>query len=121
LAKAKRFLQAADRAFAAGDWETTASRAYYAACHAAIAALESSTGIRRRRSDHLELQRQFRVRFAQRGYLFSVRHAEVLERLYEARLAADYEREALLGRRVQQMLENARRFYEDVVEEITNV
>jgi uncharacterized protein (UPF0332 family) len=121
LAKAERFLQAADRAFAAEDWETTASRAYYGAYHAAIAALESRTGMRRRRWDHLELQRQFRVAFARRGYLFSVRHAEALERLYEARLAADYEREILPGRRVQQLLENARRFYEDVIEEIPNV
>jgi uncharacterized protein (UPF0332 family) len=121
LAKAGRFLQAADRAFAAGDWETTASRAYYAAYHAAIAALESRTGMRRRRWEHLELQRQFRAQFARRGYLFSVRQAEVLERLYEARLAADYEREALRGQRVQQMLENARRFYEDVIEGIPNV
>jgi uncharacterized protein (UPF0332 family) len=121
LAKAERFLQAADRAFAAGDWETTASRAYYAAYHAAIAVLEIRAGLHRGRWNHLDLQREFRVQFARRGFLFSIRHAEVLEGLYEARLAADYEHAGLSARRARSVLENARHFYDDVLKGIRDV
>jgi uncharacterized protein (UPF0332 family) len=121
LAKAGRFLQAAERAFAAGDWETAASRAYYCAYHAAISALESRVEMRRSRWDHVELQLEFRTRFAQRGFLFSSRQAEQLEALREARLIADYEREGLPPRRVQRLLENARHFYDDVLTVVRDV
>jgi uncharacterized protein (UPF0332 family) len=39
LAKARQKLGAAERLLAAGDWDDSISRAYYAACHAALALL----------------------------------------------------------------------------------
>jgi uncharacterized protein (UPF0332 family) len=96
LAKSQRFRGAAERAFAVDDWDV--SRAYYAAYHAAIAALEARAGLSRRRWDHVQLQKEFRERFSKRGFLFDVRHSEGLERMYEVRLMADYERASLNSR-----------------------
>jgi uncharacterized protein (UPF0332 family) len=77
--KAQRFLAAADRAFEAEDWDTAVSRAYYACYHVVIALLELRAGVRRRRWDHVEVQTEFRQRFANRGFLFTRRDAQDLE------------------------------------------
>jgi uncharacterized protein (UPF0332 family) len=116
LRKAERFLGAAERAFDAQDWETAVSRAYYAVYHAAITVLEARGGLRRRRWDHLQLQIDFRERFARRGYLFSIRQADELASMYEARLTADYGWQALSRGRVQIALERAHRFILAVIE-----
>jgi uncharacterized protein len=117
LAKAERFLQAADRAFAAGDWETSASRAYYAAYHAMVALVES-------RSD-LEVPR----RHAQlHNLLRSSRMASILNhedtgdafRLYQERLAADYEMGSLTDARAQDSIRRARRLCEKIRREIAD-
>ena len=96
LAKAERFLSAADRALEADDGETAVSRAYYAAYHAVIALLETRAGINRRRWDHSQLQGAFRREFGAKGFLFSIRDSSDFDKLYEERLIADYER--LVGR-----------------------
>ena len=120
LAKAERFLTAAQRSLDAGDWETAASRAYYAAYHAAVEALEVQVGVRRRRWDHIDLHRTFRLRLAKTGR-YSVRTAEWLEQLHQARLLADYEKDPPTARQSGVLVENARRFVQEVKENIGNV
>ena len=115
LQKAERFLEAAERALAAADFETTVSRAYYAAYHSVIALLEAKSDLGNRgRWDHSQVEAQFRAHFTNRGYLFSRRHADDLRDLLDARLVADYEnRQPSLGR-VEQHLVVARSLYQAV-------
>jgi uncharacterized protein (UPF0332 family) len=91
LAKAERFLAAAERALEAEDWETAVSRAYYAAYHSVIALVEIRAGVARTRWDHNQLRGAFRSRFGARGFLFTTRDAANFDKLYGHRLAADYE------------------------------
>lgn len=95
LAKAERFLRAAERAIEAEDWETAVSRAYYAAYHSVVALLEERAGMTRTRWDHTQLRGAFRSHFGSRGFLFTKRDAGNLDKLNEDRLAADYARDPI--------------------------
>ncbi len=83
LAKAERFLTAAQRALDAGDWETAVSRSYYAAYHAVIAVFETKEGIVRATWSH-----NFRPYFERYTYFEGM--AEYMDSLYRERAAADY-------------------------------
>jgi uncharacterized protein (UPF0332 family) len=99
---------AAERAFAAGDWETAVSRAYYAAYHSIVAVLEIRAQMHRSRWDHTQLQNEFRARFTNRGFLFSSRDARSLLDLYEARIDADYTDLPHRRREIEDLLAKAR-------------
>ena len=97
LAKAERFLAAAQRALDADDWETATSRAYYAVYHAMIAVLETKEGITRATWSH-----NFRPYFERYTYLGELR--DDLEFLYRERIAADYLDDPLDEFRAEQAL-----------------
>ena len=109
-------MRAADRAFAAEDWETAISRAYYALYHGVIAVTETKTGVSYNRWDHVQLQNDFRIHFSNRGFLFSAADARDFARLFEARLVADYGRETLRRPEVRTLMMKARSLHEKIGE-----
>ena len=115
IEKAARFLRAADRAFAAEDWETAVSRAYYALYHAVIAVLEAKGGVSHDRWDHVQVQHDFRIQFSNRGFLFNATDAQILERTYLERLHADYERLSATGRTARDVIGKARQLHDKVL------
>jgi len=115
LAKAERFLVAAEHAIEAGDWEAAVSRAYYAVYHAVIALIEMRAGVSRRRWDHDVVRNDFREHFASRGFLFSVRDAAFMASLFEARLIADYESRTTTEREAQRLVGQAAELFRRVV------
>lgn len=87
LIKARRKLAAATRALEAGDWDDAASRAYYAAFHAA------STVLRARGlsySSHGQTVGAFNREFIAPGH-FPAEFTRILARLFEDRQLGDYE------------------------------
>jgi uncharacterized protein (UPF0332 family) len=121
IEKAERFLAAAQAAFEQDDGETVASKCYYAVYHDLIALLEAKANLRRARWDHRQLQADFRTQFARRGYLFSMRDAEELQRLYDARVEADYQesRISLVG--AERLLKQAQRLHGEVLRVLSDV
>jgi uncharacterized protein (UPF0332 family) len=117
LAKAERFLQAADRAFAAGDWETSASRAYYAAYHAVVALVESRSDLEVPRR-HAQLHNL--LRSSRMASLMSHEDTDDAFRLYQERLAADYEMGSLTDARAQDSIRRARQLCEKIRREIAD-
>ena len=120
LEKAGQFLRSAARAFLAEEWDTAVSRAYYAAFHAVIALLDAKAGLRWRTWGHAQVQHDFRANFSKRGFLFTKRHVEDLNSLYEGRLIADYEKSDFSRPVVADLLERVRRLNESIVEAIRN-
>ena len=90
-------MNAATRAFEAGDFETAVSRAYYAAYHAIIAAFETKMGLPRIRWSH-----NFRPYFSRYPELDELR-PRLLD-LYELRTRADYEQRELVVAEAEQAI-----------------
>ena len=99
------------------DWDTAVSRAYFAVYHGVIEVMERRGGVPpRARWDHSQLRNEFRSRFTNRGFLFTTRNAIDLDRLYEERLIADYERGPLNQRRARNSVTAAGNLLSRVIE-----
>ena len=107
MAKAQRFLAAAQDAFQQGHWETVASRAYYAGYHLIAALLETRANLSRKLWRAETLLRDFRERFTNAGYLFARRDSQAFDRLKNERYAADYEDALFNERRARRVLKDA--------------
>ncbi len=107
LAKAERFLAAAQHALDVGDWETAASRAYYAAYHAMIAVLETKEGIVRATWSH-----NFRPFYERYTYLRDKRVD--IEMLYKSRVLADYSDVMLDATQGSHILATAMNIYDEM-------
>lgn len=105
IAKARRQLQSAARAFDQGDWETTASRAYYAAYHAIVDLLERKTDLRIPRN-HARLHNLLRAQAL--SALLDTEHIRDFGRLFQERQTADYEPDSLSRQRALDTLARAR-------------
>ncbi len=105
LRKAERFLMAAERAFEAEDWETVASRSYYAVYHSMIALLEARTDLTTPRR-HTQFHNLLRSRLV--ASVFTSQDASDALRLYVARQAADYDDDTLDEKRAEDSLKEAR-------------
>ena len=70
LAKAKNNLGTAQRAYAQGDFDSCASRAYFAAFHSEIAALIKLTEFRQDQWRHDRVQEEFNRRLIQARKVF---------------------------------------------------
>jgi uncharacterized protein (UPF0332 family) len=92
LAKAARFISSAQRSVAESDFESGASRAYYAMFYVAEALL-SEEGLHYRR--HGGVHGAFGERFAKTGRLDRKYHRWLLE-AFEQRITADYGVDAVL-------------------------
>lgn len=110
-AKAQRALEAARRAHDAGDPETTADRAYYAAFYAAWALLDRH-GLPRPKTHH-GLISEFSRHFVRHGPL-SAAHGATLSRLESLRLAADYMLEPVPLKDAWRALNDAESFLDDL-------
>jgi uncharacterized protein (UPF0332 family) len=86
IAKAERFLQSAEYLFALGDYDSCASRCYYAMFFLAEAALMLK-GIRP--SSHRGVISLFGQHFIRTG-IFPAELGRALSRAYDVRLTADY-------------------------------
>ena len=86
LEKAQRTLEAARRDMRAGDTGNTISRAYYAAFHAATAALEEA-GLTAQ--SHKGIRHLFHREFVKSGKIDS-QHNQAFSRLFQNRQEADY-------------------------------
>ena len=84
LEKANENLEAARLLFDAGLHNASANRAYYAAFHAAIAAL-SAAGIRMDNIKHANVQAQFSGKLIQRRKVYSSRLKTSLPELQDTR------------------------------------
>ena len=80
LDKARRKLAAAQRAFDAGDWDDTSSRAYYAAFHAVAAVLRARNLVY---SSHAQTLGAFNRECVLTG-VFPREFAQALTRLFES-------------------------------------
>lgn len=106
-AKSDRFLRATRNAFESEDWESVASRAYYAAYHLVAALLEEKASVTRRPWRAEVLQGDFRQNFTHKSYLFSMRDADLLRRLIDVRYDADYHNIPITRRKAERALAEA--------------
>ncbi len=88
-AKASENLRAAELAFASRLFNASANRAYYAALHAAVAALAMG-GIHLDRVDHSSVQAKFSGELIRRRKVYPGRFRSYLMRLQVVRDNADY-------------------------------
>ncbi|MCL4534555.1 MAG: HEPN domain-containing protein [Bacteroidetes bacterium] len=112
MAKAQRFLTAAEAAFQREDWETSVSRSYYAVYHLVVALLTTRGQVRRPRWDHDTLINDFRNQFGRRGFLFTSKDADTVAAMFEERLKVDYEQEAWTSRTVARRLNAAKDLFD---------
>lgn len=91
LLKAERFLRTAHLALRDGDYDSAASRAYYAVYHAFVCLLDLGADIRQERWDHIDLLARFSQEFCKRRGLFSTNDYRDVTRLQEMRLFGDYQ------------------------------
>ncbi len=110
MAKAQRFMAAAEAALALEDWETAVSRSYYAVYHLVVALLIAN-GVVRTRWQHDTVINDFRQRFSGKGFLFSGRDGGTLGALLEGRLRADYTEQRWTSRTAGRHLAAARELY----------
>jgi uncharacterized protein (UPF0332 family) len=107
IEKAERFMLAAQRAFEAGDWERAVSRAYYAAYHAVVAALEAKGDAVRLPRSHRELHGLMASTQGASLRILDPGQTRDLRRLYNTRFAADYLDDFLSRERASEALEMA--------------
>jgi uncharacterized protein (UPF0332 family) len=122
LAKARQNLAAAEAAHAAGHYDAAASRAYYAAFQAAVAALWVE-GIRPppERSgtlSHEGVQSEWSGRLVYRRKRYSSELRGVLPRLHDSRIKADYRAAPVTEREARQACAMARALVEAVARTI---
>jgi len=111
VAKAERFLKSAEHLLALGDYDSCASRCYYAMFLMAEAALMGK-GVSA--SSHRGVISLFGQYFIRTG-IFSAELGRVLSRAYDVRLTGDYAVGLSVSREeAENLLEAARRFVAEV-------
>ncbi|MBI3969733.1 MAG: HEPN domain-containing protein [Chloroflexi bacterium] len=118
LAKSRQNLTVADTARAAGHLDAAASRAYYAAFQAAVAALWEE-GIRPPRDQagtlsHAVVQSEWSGRLVYRRKLYPPELRTVLHRLYDLRVRADYQVVSVTDRQARTACNDSRTLVEHV-------
>ncbi|MBI2506329.1 MAG: HEPN domain-containing protein [Candidatus Latescibacteria bacterium] len=116
LSKAETNLAAAERDFEHRGCDPCVSRAYFAAFHAALAALLALTDFQRQREywNHGHIAAEFARRLIHRRKVFSLSLADTLEDLRSRRHQADYESPQTSHKSARQSLGMARQFGEQV-------
>jgi len=103
-------LQVAGRAWETAAFDPCVSRAYFAAFHAAIAALLKLTDYRSRTWKHGEVQAEFVRRLIHRRKIFPSWMALVLPELAELRVDADYRPTHISKAQAEKALRKAEEF-----------
>lgn len=111
LAKATESLAVAEEAFAAGHFNSCASRSYYACFQAAIAALIHEGIWPRGDWTHVYVSSRFAGQLIDRRHLFTRELRDVLTRSFRIRVIADYSLpQHVTPRQAQRSVERARAF-----------
>ena len=103
LAKAEENLTAAQICFENGLYNACANRAYYAALHAAVAAL-AHRGIRRNKIDHGQVQADFSGELIKRRKIYPAKFRSYLYNMQLVRNKADYSADNISRKRAGRWL-----------------
>jgi uncharacterized protein (UPF0332 family) len=107
LAKAKNSLGTAQRAYEQGDFDSCASRAYFAVFQAEIAALIKLTEFRQDQWRHDRVQEEFNRRLIQARKIFPASLRSIHDDLIGRRHLADYADQHVSVRTAEQCLRKA--------------
>jgi uncharacterized protein (UPF0332 family) len=107
LAKAKNGLRTAQSAHAQGDFDSCASRAYFAVFHGEIAALIKLTEFRQVQWRHDRVQEEFNRRLIQARKVFPASLRSIHDDLIGRRHLADYADQHVGARLAEQCLRRA--------------
>jgi uncharacterized protein (UPF0332 family) len=108
LDKAQSNLRVAEMAHTAGEYDSAASRAYYAVFHAEIAALLKLTDFRPARWGHERVQAEFNSRLIRAQKVFSTALRGIHNDLLGHRRVADYEEERTMRAVAERSVRKAR-------------
>jgi uncharacterized protein (UPF0332 family) len=120
LAKAKNGLRTAQSAHAQGDFDSCASRAYFAVFHSEIAALIKLTEFRQVQWRHERVQAEFNQRLIQARKVFPASSRSTHDDLIGRRHTADYTDQLISARTAERCLRKAAEMFttiERVLEE----
>lgn len=107
LEKARNDLRTAQSTFAQGDFDSCASRAYFAVFHAEIAALLKLTEFRQDRWGHDHVQAEFNRRLIRSRKLFPASLRLIHNDLIGIRHIADYTAQSVSARTAERCLRKA--------------
>jgi uncharacterized protein (UPF0332 family) len=107
LTKAKNSLGTAQHAFEQRDFDSSASRAYFAVFQAEIAALIKLTDLRREEWRHERVQAEFNQRLIQARKVFPASLRSIHDDLIGRRHIADYADQHVSARLAEQCLRRA--------------
>ena len=107
LTKARNNLRTAQSAYDQGDFDSSASRAYYAVFHTEIAALVKLTEFRQDRWGHDRVQEEFNRRLIRSRRLFHSSLRFIHNDLIGRRHIADYKDQHLSARTAERCLKHA--------------
>lgn len=107
LAKAKNNIQTAQSAYALGDSDSCASRAYFAVFHAEIAALVKLTAFRQGRWGHDRVQEEFNRQLVRGRKIFPASLQSLHSDLIGRRHIADYTAQHISVRVAERCLRRA--------------
>jgi uncharacterized protein (UPF0332 family) len=107
LAKARNNLRTAQSAYAQGDFDSCASRAYFAVFHGEIAALVKLTEFRQDRWGHDRVQEEFNRRLIRARKLFPASLRSTHDDLIGRRHLADYTAQHISARTAERCLRKA--------------
>ncbi len=119
-AKASENLRAAEMLLDAEMYNASANRAYYAALHAAVAALHRN-GVKFDKIDHEKVQAKFSGELIRRRKVYPSRFRSYLLDLQAVRNVADYSSETLSQKSGQRQLKRAREYVGILQQETGNV
>jgi len=107
LAKARNNLRTAQHAYEQGDFDSCASRAYFAVFHVEIASLVKLTSFRQERWGHDRVQAEFNRRLIHERKLFPTSLRFIHNDLIGRRHTADYQAQHVSARAAERCLRRA--------------
>ena len=120
ILKAEENLKAAELLFDNRFYNASANRSYYAALHAAVAAL-AAIGIRSEPISHKAVQANFPAELIQRRKVYPSRLKSYLTELQDARNDADYRSKSVSKNLASKLLAKAKEFVNQIAKEIGDV
>ncbi len=117
LAKAKENISAAELLFDNELYNASANRAYYAAFHAAMAAL-AAIGVETEAISHPAVQSKFHAELIHRRKIYPSRLKSYLRVLQDERNTADYKQDSVSKKVASSQLKKAKDFVETIAREI---
>jgi uncharacterized protein (UPF0332 family) len=115
LTKAKNSLETAQHAYTRGDFDSSASRAYFAVFQAEIAALIKLTEFRQEQWSHARVQAEFNRRLIHARKLFPASLRSLHYDLVGIRHTADYSDRVISARTAEQCLGRAAEMLTNIV------